>query len=199
MANTKKEFKELNPKSQSEFRKWLTQNHTQSDSVWVVIYKKGSGHENLSASQITDEALCFGWIDSVPRKRDDLSYRLLVSPRKKGSPWSAINKEKVGRLIKSGKMTAAGLEKIERAKKDGTWTVLEKSDRLEVPKDLKVALSKAVKAKLAFEGFAPSSKRAILEWINLAKTPETRSKRVSETVRLAAKGLRANHYRDKEK
>lgn len=96
-------------------------------------------------------------------------------------------------------MTKYGLEKINQAKESGTWNLLNSSDLLQVPKDLKTALTKSKKAQIFFESIAPSSKRAILEWIQAAKTKETRQKRIVETVKLAKIGIRANHYRDLEK
>ncbi len=192
----KKTFQEITPKSRSDFRNWLRRNVQQTESVWVVIYKISSGKFNLSASDVVEEALCFGWIDSVPGKIDSEKYKLLISPRKPTSAWSAINKRRVKQLIASRKMTVYGLEKINLAKQNGSWDKLNSSDRFEIPKELKTGFKKNKKAKEFFASVAPSSKRAILEWINAAKTSETRSRRISETIALAAQGLRANHYTD---
>ncbi|MBL7716149.1 MAG: YdeI/OmpD-associated family protein [Bdellovibrionales bacterium] len=164
-----------------------------------MIYKKGSGNENLTSADVCEEALCFGWIDSVPNKVDEFKFKLLVSPRKPNSVWSALNKRRVAKLIAEKQMTEAGLRKIEIAKKNGMWTQLESSDRLEFPKLLAQGLKANRKASNFFESIAPSSKRAILGWIGLAKTEETKLKRIKETIRLAAQGIRANHYQDLKK
>jgi uncharacterized protein YdeI (YjbR/CyaY-like superfamily) len=192
-------FLEITPKSRSDFRNWLAKNHQQTESIWVVIYKVSSGKSNLTAAEVAEEALCFGWIDSVPNKLDAEKYKLRVSPRKNKSAWSALNKCRVKKLMDAGLMTPHGLKKIELAKKDGSWSHLEPSDRLEMPKELSVLLKKNKKAETFYQSMAPSSKKLILEWINSAKTEDTKRKRIKETVRLALIGIRANHYVDLKK
>jgi uncharacterized protein YdeI (YjbR/CyaY-like superfamily) len=195
----KKSFKTITPKSRSDFRSWLKKNCKQSESIWVVIYKISSGKVNLLLSDVVEEALCFGWIDSVPGKIDSEKYKLLVSPRRPTSVWSAINKLKVKKLIRLRLMTSAGLAKIKQAKANGSWDKLNASDRFEIPKELISGFKKNKKATQFWEAVAPSSKRAILEWINAAKTETTKTKRIKETVRLSAIGIRANHYVDLRK
>jgi uncharacterized protein YdeI (YjbR/CyaY-like superfamily) len=195
----KNKFKSITPKSRSDFRKWLKKNHSKTTSVWIVLYKVSSAKVNLTLSDVSEEALCFGWIDSVPGKIDSKKYKILVSPRKPTSAWSAINKNRVKKLIKQKLMKAPGLLKIKIAKNNGSWNRLKTSDRLEIPKDLKLGLKKNKKARIFFHSIAPSSKRSILEWINAAKTQPTRSKRIQQTVRLAALGIRANHHKDLKK
>ncbi len=195
----RKEFQEITPKSRSDFRRWLLKNHQQKNSVWVVIYKAESDKRNLSTTDVVDEVLCFGWIDSVPNKVDNEKFKLLVSPRKPQSGWSAVNKQRIAKLIKEGLMTSYGQAKIDLAKKNGAWAKLNSSDHFEMPKELNEGLKKNGKASLFWETVAPSSKRGILEWINSAKTEETRIKRIKETVRLAAIRIRANHYLDLKK
>ena len=119
----------------------------------------------------------------------------LLAPRKPGSGWSRVNKDRVARLIADGLMTDAGLKVIERAKADGSWAKLDKVETLAVPDDLAVALAAHPPAATHFGAFPKSSKRLILEWIEGAKRPETRAARVQETARLAADNIRANHYR----
>jgi uncharacterized protein YdeI (YjbR/CyaY-like superfamily) len=119
----------------------------------------------------------------------------LLAPRKPGSAWSRVNKERAERLIASGLMTEAGLAKIEQAKANGSWSKLDDVEALTIPGDLAEALSAHPPAAANFDGFPRSSKRLILEWIIQAKRSETRAKRIEETARLAAKNERANHYR----
>jgi uncharacterized protein YdeI (YjbR/CyaY-like superfamily) len=145
--------------------------------------------------EAVDEALCFGWIDSKPNKRDEESYYLLFSKRSPKSNWSKANRERAKGLIKQGLMEKAGLDMIELAKKNGTWTALIDVQNSVIPDDLQQALNKNKKALSNFEAFPPSSKRIILEWILNAKKQETREKRIIETVTLAAKNIKANHYR----
>lgn len=183
-------FSEVEPKSRGAWRDWLRKNHTQPESVWVVIYKKTSGRVNFTVSDVVEEALCFGWIDSVPNKIDEFKFKLLLSPRRARSVWSALNKRRVKKLIAEGLMTESGLQKIRLAKKTGTWNQLRSSDRLEVPRPLDLALKRNKKAAAFFRSLPPSYKRSLLEWINSAKTKETQQRRVAETLRLCAKGLR---------
>ena len=142
-----------------------------------------------------EEALCFGWIDSKPAKLDDERSMLWFAPRKAKTNWSKLNKDRVEKMIKAGLMAPAGLAKVEAAKKDGSWNALDGVEALEIPPDLAKALSKNKTAKEYFEAFPRSVKRGILEWILNAKRPETRAKRIEETVSLAEKNIRANQWR----
>jgi uncharacterized protein YdeI (YjbR/CyaY-like superfamily) len=189
------EVASYHPKTRKAWRAWLEKHHAASPGVWVVFYKKATGKARVSYEDAVEEALCFGWIDSVARGVDDERTALRFSPRKAKSVWSRPNKERVARLVADGLMTPAGLAKIEAAKRDGSWSALDAVDAMVVPPDLQAALAANAAAARHFEGFPASSKRIILAWIGGAKRPETRAKRVAETVRLAAKNLRANHYR----
>lgn len=193
-SNIKKTFQEIQPSSAAEWRQWLEANHKQADSVWLVLAKKESGIPSLSISEAVDEALCFGWVDSVPNKVDEERFKILVSPRKPKSNWSKVNKDKVERLLAEGKMAPAGLQMVELAKQTGTWDALNEVDNLTVPADLAAELGRYAHAKEYFEGFPPSTRRGILEWILNAKKPETRAKRIVETAALAAKNKRANQF-----
>lgn len=182
----------IDPKTRSAFRAWLRAHHTQSESVWVTIYKKGGNPTFLSRNDVVDEVLCFGWIDSRPKKLNSEAYLLLVSPRRPKSVWSAINKSKVTLLIANGKTTSHGLAKINAAKRNGSWSTLNRSDRLELPTGLKDAFAKNKAAKQKFDAFSVTARRAILEWIYASKTVETQTKRINKTVAMSAKGLKAN-------
>lgn len=193
MATAKKRhadgFCDIEPEDRAAWRAWLEANHRQSESVWLVLRK---GSTDLSADAAVEEALCFGWIDSLPRKLDATRWKLLMSPRKPKSPWSAVNKRRVADLIAAQKMTGAGLAKIEAAKADGSWEIYDVAESLQEPEALVAAFAAAPEARKSWDGFAPSARKGILRWIACAKTEPTRQKRISETVRLAARGLRAN-------
>ena len=182
-------------RSRSDLRKWLKKNHRQAESIWLVIFKKSTPQFYVGYDAIVEEALCFGWIDSLPRKLDDRRSMLRLSPRKAKSSWSKINRDRVTELIDKGLMTPAGLRVIQEAQRSGAWQRLEETDDNQVPPDLLSKLNQRPKAKAFFDSFPPSTRRAILEWISSARTPETRHRRISETVRLAARNLRANQYR----
>lgn len=190
----KKSFKEITPKSRKAWRTWLEKNFDSGESVWLILAKKNSGIATVGADEAVEEALCFGWIDSVPGKVDDQYFKILMSPRNPKSNWSKVNKDRVEKLIKQGLMTEAGLQVIEAAKKSGTWTALDNIENLVYPDQLKKAFTKNKLAKENFENFPKSVKRGILEWIINAKKEETQMKRITETVSLAEKNLRANQY-----
>lgn len=195
MTKTSEPVERYYAKDRQEWRSWLAEHHATSSGVWLIYYKKESGKPRVAYDEAVEEALCFGWVDSRPNAIDDESYMQLFSPRKPKSPWSKINKERVARLIEQGLMTPAGLAKIEAAKGDGSWNRYDEVDDLAVPNDLIQALAANETANRYFEAFSPSSKKVILWWIASAKRPETRSKRIEETVRLAEQNIKANHYR----
>lgn len=181
--------------SRSAWRGWLSAYHQESKGVWLITYKRASGKPRLEYSESVEEALCFGWVDSLPRKLDEERSMLYFAPRKSGSGWSALNKRRVESLIQGGLVMPAGLAKIEAAKRDGTWSKLDEVDALVVPDDLRAELKRYENANDFFEAFPKSVKRGILEWILNAKRPETRQKRISETARLANRNERANQWR----
>ncbi len=179
-------------KTRSDLRTWLSNNYQQTTGIWLVTYKKRSEYY-LPYSDIVRECLCFGWIDSLPRKLDEVKTMLYISPRKKGSNWSKLNKKYVAQLEQAGLIHPAGWQKIEQAKQDGSWSFLDDVEALILPDDLKLAF---YSNKLAFEnwtGFPPSVKKGILEWIKNAKRPATRDKRITDTVAKAAQNIRANY------
>jgi uncharacterized protein YdeI (YjbR/CyaY-like superfamily) len=188
-------FERVEVTSRAGLRAWLEANHARNESVWLVTYKKAAGEAYVPYDAVVEEALCFGWVDSLPRKLDADRSMLLLSPRKPGSAWSAANKARVEALAEAGLLAAPGLAKIEAAKADGAWTRLDGVERLEIPPDLAAALAALPTAAENFAGFPRSVRRGILEWILQAKRPETRAKRIAETSRLAAENLRANQFR----
>jgi uncharacterized protein YdeI (YjbR/CyaY-like superfamily) len=183
------------PKDRADWRNWLAENHTRPDGVWLVYYKQSSGKRNVNYEEVVLEALCFGWIDSKGNKLDDERTLLWMAPRKKGSGWSGTNKRRVEHLLADGLMTPAGMEKIEAAKQDGSWQALDAVEKLEIPPDLEQALAANPAAQQNFNAFPPSARGAILQWISMAKRPETRAKRIEETVSSAEQNIRANQWR----
>jgi len=193
MYNLPMVISEFYAKDRTAWRNWLKQNHDKEKAVWLV-FDKGP-KRTLAWEDIVQEALCFGWIDSKPGKVSETQSKIYVSHRKPKSVWSRINKAHVEKLVHSGLMTSAGQKVIDEAKANGSWDALNKSDKLEMPPDLVDLLKKNITAQNNFESFSPSSKRIILEWIYAAKTEATRRNRITQTVELAAQGLKANHYR----
>jgi uncharacterized protein YdeI (YjbR/CyaY-like superfamily) len=184
------EYKTIHPKTRGEWRKWLEKNHASSSGIWMIYYKKASGKPRVDYTDAVEEALCFGWIDSLPRKLDEQRAMLKFTPRKPGSAWSKLNKTRVEKLIDQGLMTAAGFSKIEQAKKDKSWHILTSSDNHidsnSIPADLLKAFARNKKALQNFKGFSPGYRKRFLFWIDSAKRPETRSIRIKQTILMAA-------------
>lgn len=183
-------YKTTHPKTRAQWRKWLEKNHLTSPGIWLVYYKKETGKRKLSYDEAVEEALCFGWIDSLPRKLDMERAMLKFTPRKPKSVWSRLNKIRVEKLSKQKLMMPAGLLKIEQAKKDGSWDILTPADshteNNKLPSDLEKALRKTTKALSNFNAFPPGYRRRFLFWIDSAKRPETRTVRINQTVLMAA-------------
>jgi uncharacterized protein YdeI (YjbR/CyaY-like superfamily) len=176
-------------KNREAWRAWLAENHARETELWLVYYKKHTGKPSVAQPDAVEEALCYGWIDSIVRTIDDERYMQKYTPRKDKSNWSALNKKRVAKLIRQGKMTPAGQAKIDAAKKNGSWSRLDAVEqRAEMPPELEKALGRNKKARAFFEELAPSHKKQYIWWIASAKRDETRKKRVRETVKRLAAG-----------
>ena len=193
MAELNEGAETFHAKSRKEWRKWLERNHLSKKTVWLIIYKKHSTTPTVSYTEAVEEALCFGWIDAKTFGKDEESYYQSFTRRKPKSNWSAINKVRVANLLKMNLMTTAGLDAIETAKENGSWNASENIDSRTIPSDLKRAMNKNKPALKNFNSFPPYSQKIILRWIQNARRPETRLKRIETTVMLAAKNIRANH------
>jgi uncharacterized protein YdeI (YjbR/CyaY-like superfamily) len=187
----------FSPKSRQEWRDWLQENHDKKQSVWLIYFKKESKQPSIVYSDAVDEALCFGWIDSKSMPIDSNRYMQFFCRRKAKSVWSRINKEKVERLTREGLMTKAGFESIEVAKQNGSWTILDEAEALMIPDDLESAFQGSPMAREYFLSLSRSDKRNILQWLVLAKRPETRQNRIGEIVSLAAQGQKPKQFRGK--
>ncbi len=176
----------------ADWRAWLEANHATSKGVWLVTRRGGAGGRRLDYDAAVEEALCFGWVDGQAATVDAQRGRQYFAPRRAGSPWAKSNKERVARLAAAGVMAPAGLAAVERARADGSWTVFDSAERLEVPDDLAAALDQLPPARAEWDAFPPSARKHILSWIALAKRPETRAKRMAEAAAAAQVGRRAN-------
>ena len=185
--------------SRAEWRAWLAENHAESPGVWLITNKKASGRPGVPYPEAVEEALCFGWIDSRPNKLDDERSMQLYTPRRPKSPWSTVNKGRIERLIADGLMTPAGMAKIEAAKADGSWVIYDRIETLTVPPDLEAALDANPAARAGFEGFSASATKQLLWWIESAKRPETRAKRIAQLVEAAAEGRNPQDWRANRK
>jgi uncharacterized protein YdeI (YjbR/CyaY-like superfamily) len=183
-----KETESFYPANAEEWRAWLQEHHHKKASVWLICYKKKSGTPTVSWSEAVDEALCFGWIDGKRKTMDAEKFIQFFSRRKAKSTWSKVNKDKIRQLTDKGLMTQSGLAAVEIAKQNGSWTVLDPVEALEIPEDLYEGFKIYPGSLLFFEGLSKSLKKQILHWIVFAKRSETRQKRILQIAELAAAG-----------
>jgi uncharacterized protein YdeI (YjbR/CyaY-like superfamily) len=172
--------------SREELRAWLQAHHEQQESVWLVSGKKNAGDRYLPYDAIVEEALCFGWIDSLPRKLDDTRSMLLLSPRRPKSAWSKINRERVERLIREGRIQPPGLAKIDAARRDGSWDRLRPVEEERAPPELDAALKADQAAAKAYAALTSAKRRLAVRFVADAKAEATRARRVA-ALRVALK------------
>lgn len=181
------DLKSYYAKDRKAWRKWLQKNHSKEPGVWLIYYKKGSGKTRVLWEEAVEEALCFGWIDSIAKPIDEEKYMQKFSPRKAKSVWSAINKRKIESLIQQDLMLPAGLEIIEIAKNNGSWTQLDHVENFLIPPELEKFLANNKTVAKYFEGLSKSTRKQWLYRMNSAKLPETKKKRLEE-LKAEAKG-----------
>lgn len=166
-------------KNRDEWRAWLQQNHALSNEIWLIYFKKHTKRETVTYTEAVEEALCYGWIDSLVKRIDHETYMQKYTPRKKNSLWSLVNKNRVKKLIEQGKMTAAGMEQVEIAKKNGKWKEAYSGKKdIQMPDFFEKELKKDSRAYTNFFNFAKSYQNQYLRWILSSKREETRQKRV---------------------
>ncbi len=170
-------------KNKEEWRAWLEKNHALSTEIWLVYFKKHTKKPTVTYNEAVDEALCFGWIDSTVKRIDEETYMQKYTPRKEKSMWSLVNTKKVEILISQDKMTKAGLNKINIAKKNGQWDkAYSTAKQVEMPKELETALKNNSIAFKNFFNFSPSNQKEYKRWVLAAKRPETIHKRIKVVI-----------------
>lgn len=183
-------MKTIEVKSRAEWRAWLAANFDKETEVWLVYYKKKTGKTNVEYGASVEEALCFGWIDSIIKKLDDAKYTRKFTPRNVSSQWSLSNKKRVAHLIKMGSMTEHGLLKVNAAKLAGNWDKPAQKPELtfKMSEEFEEALKKDKKAEETFSKLSLTFQKQYLGWIEVAKRPGTREKRIRESIQLLAEG-----------
>jgi uncharacterized protein YdeI (YjbR/CyaY-like superfamily) len=180
----------VRPKSRAAWRAWLEAHHATSPGIWLVFAKKHTKLPSLSYEDAVEEALCFGWIDSLLKSIDDRFHKQMFTPRKAKSAWSALNRKRAARLIEAGLMTAAGLAPIALAKKTGQWEAHKASETLIVPPELKQAIKANPAAKKNWPTYTESQRKMFLYMVNGAKRPETRATRVRRIIEIVSSGVK---------
>lgn len=187
MSNT---YEQVEFVAAADLRGWLSAHHATVPGIWAVTYKKSAGERHLSYEALVREVLCFGWIDGQARGVDSERTSLLLTPRRRGSGWSRPNKIRVAELAAGGLLQPAGIAAIERAKADGSWSLLDSVEDLIEPDDLRLALDAVAAARVNWDAFPKSAKRAGLQKLVTVKRAETRAKWVASIVDAAARGSR---------
>jgi len=171
--------------SRTEFENWLSNNSNKSNGIWVRFYKKDSGLQTFNYDEALDIALCYGWIDGQVKRHDSTSYLQRFTPRRKRSPWSKRNTERVARLIQAGKMKPAGIAEIDRAKSDGRWDkAYAPPSETVIPSDFQKALNKNAKANAFWEKLNKTNRYAMIWQIDGAKKEETRTRRIEKFIQM---------------
>jgi uncharacterized protein YdeI (YjbR/CyaY-like superfamily) len=185
------DLKTLDVRGAADWRSWLRENHLSSQGVWLIFHKRTAATPSISYDEAIDEALAYGWIDSIIRKLDEQRYARKFTRRRPGSIWSSSNIERVNRLNREGRMTKWGLEAFE--KRTSELSLLEKfnAEPIGVPEDLLKVLKKDSRAWANFAKFTPSYRKRYLMWIQAAKRPATRRKRIDEAVVLISRNVKA--------
>jgi uncharacterized protein YdeI (YjbR/CyaY-like superfamily) len=178
-------MKTLEVKSCEQWRKWLARNHDSESEVWLVFHKRHTNRPCIAYHDALDEALCFGWIDSLIKRLDDDRYARKFTPRKADSRWSAVNRKRYAELEASGRLTSAGLK---RAPTGRSYTQASRPVQSGIPGYIRQALKSRPAARKYFESLAPSYVRMYVGWIDSAKRHETRTKRLNEAIELLAAG-----------
>jgi uncharacterized protein YdeI (YjbR/CyaY-like superfamily) len=168
----------------SQWRKWLEEHHAEESEAWLVHYRKALPECTIELEEAVEEALCFGWIDGLLRKLDERRYGLRYTPRRPNSVWSVRNIERAERLMREGRMTEAGLKKIAEAKENGQWEAAIRREQVElIPPDLEQALRGRKGALAAYRALPASRKKQYIYWLQTAKRPATRQRRVERIVK----------------
>ena len=176
-------------RSEHEFREWLAKEHRRADGVVLRIYKKGSGVASITYAEALDQALCFGWSDGQKMPLDEKAWLQKFSPRRSKSKWSKKNTEHVEGLLRTGQMTAAGLEEVEAAKADGRWAAAYDSPaNARLPPDFVQELDRNPKAKAFFASLSKANLYAIAYRLQTAKRPETKTKRIKLIIEMLSRG-----------
>jgi len=182
-------IRQLYVADREQWRDWLSKNHTTKAGVWLIFYKKETSRPTISYEAAVEEAICFGWIDGIIKKVDVARYARKFTPRSDKSKWSLLNKKRANKMIKEGRMTEIGLAKIKAAKKTGLWDKDARPQILfDIPPEFEKALARNKKAKENFDKLSASYRRHYIGWITVAKRPETKKRRINESIDLLEKG-----------
>ena len=181
-----------NFRTQADFERWLSKNHTRESEIWLRVYKKASGIPSITTPQALDVALCWGWIDGIRKGLDEQSFLQRYTPRRGKSMWSQINREHIARLTKAGRMTPRGQREVDAAKADGRWAAayapVRRASRDTIPDDLRAAIEASPKARDMFKALGRMNLFALTFRTNNMKTPAGRARKIVTLVAMLERG-----------
>ena len=181
----------LTVQRRDQWRSWLADHHQSVSVIWLVFWKKHTGRPCLSYDDAVEEALCFGWVDSLVKRMDEDRFARKFTPRKPGSKWSKINRDRALRMMDEGLMCPAGQVLVDAAKASGAWDNPVSQPgvgTVPMPPELTGQLAAGSAARLFFDSLPPSQQRNVKAWVGSAKRAETRIRRAAEAVRLLENG-----------
>ncbi len=174
-----------------DWRNWLHDNHDQYQGVYLIFFAVAHENESMRWEEAVRVAICYGWIDSTVKSLGNGKRRQYFCPRKPKSVWSKVNKNHIHELLAAGLMHASGLEKIEIAKRNGSWTALDAVENGIVPNDLQKAFDGNGHAYQNYINFTPGQRKSYLYWLNQAKMQETRQKRIAVIIRFCHENIKS--------
>ena len=186
-------MKRLRVETRDAWRAWLAAHHASESEIWLVFHKAHTGQSSVPYGETVEEALCFGWIDSLIKRLDDDRYARKFTPRRLGSVWSEINKKRVEKVLAEGLMTDAGTIFVSEAKASGEWDrkqVRPSMSTDELPIELSEALETHPVASETFYALAATYQKQYIQWIATAKRTDTRQRRTSEAIEKLERGER---------
>lgn len=179
-------------RTQADFEKWLSKNHSREKEIWLRVYKKASGIPSITTAQALDVALCWGWIDAIRKGFDEQSFLQRYTPRRAKSIWSQINREHIARLTKAGRMTPRGQREVDAAKADGRWAAayapIRRASRDTIPDDLRAAIEASPKAHEMFKTLGRMNLFALTFRTNNMRTPAGRARKIVTLVAMLERG-----------
>jgi uncharacterized protein YdeI (YjbR/CyaY-like superfamily) len=188
MTDGNRRLKSARSLTRDEWRTWLERNHLTEKEAWLIFYKKHASEGRLSYPEALDDALCYGWIDGKLKRIDDEKYMIRFSPRRESSVWSDRNIRRMRKLIAEGKMTPAGLAKIDNKKLSGTtFDIEKKKPRFRISTEMKNRLIIDEEAWKNYCSLAPSAREQYAYWLSSAKKIETKEKRLKKAIALLKK------------
>ena len=173
----------LDVRTREQWRQWLAKHHASSPGIWLVRYKQHTGVKSVALDDVVREALCFGWVDSLVKRLDDDRYAIKVTPRKATSKWSDVNRRRWNELKAAGRLAAPGLAAAPTEKRYASRPAIP-----DLPAYIAKAFKTNPKAWRNFQALAPTYRRNFVVWIHIAKRPETRERRILESIELLSDG-----------